>query len=222
MAAAPKLDDSGASVLAARKCLQRTVLVARVAGGSFMLVGLLVIIITATPFVGWYARVLSGSWCDCGGETLIVLSGSTLEEQIIGASSYWRAVYALRAYRTGRFRHILLSGLEVSMNMRDFLVFQGVPADAVTVDATSRSTRESALRVSGVLAHRGGANVLLSSDYHMLRARRAFEKAGLHVSTLPAPDAIKRGNLWYSRWSAFTDEVVETAKIGYYAAKGWI
>lgn len=34
--------------------------------------------------------------------------------------------------------------------------------------------------------------VLLTSDYHMFRARRMFEKAGLKVVPMPIPDGLKR------------------------------
>ena len=67
-----------------------------------------------------------------------------------------------------------------------------------------------------------GRKVLLTSDYHMFRACRAFRKAGLEVAPRPFPDAGKRAANWLGRWPAFLDEVVETLKIGYYFVRGAI
>ena len=64
--------------------------------------------------------------------------------------------------------------------------------------------------------------MLLTSDYHMFRAHRAFKKAGLEVLPKPFPDARKRASEWTGRWPAFLDLVEETLKIGYYYARGWI
>ena len=40
-----------------------------------------------------------------------------MEPGIIGNDTYWRAVYALRAYRQGRFQKVLLSGAEVAVSI---------------------------------------------------------------------------------------------------------
>ena len=63
--------------------------------------------------------------------------------------------------------------------------------------------------------------MLLTSDYHMFRARRAFRKAGLEVEPRPFPDADKRLNNWRARWQVVLDLGVETVKIVYYRVRGW-
>jgi len=65
-------------------------------------------------------------------------------------------------------------------------------------------------------------NALLTSDYHMFRAHRAFTKAGLAVAPRPFPDAIKRSQNWENRWPVFVELCNETAKICYYYIRGWI
>jgi len=97
-----------------------------------------------------------------------------------------------------------------------------VPAQAIQIETQSRSTRENALYVKALLAGVPGRKVLLTSDYHMFRAHRAFKKAGLEVVPRPYPDAGKRASGWTGRWPAFLDLVRETIKIGYYYAHGWI
>jgi hypothetical protein len=64
--------------------------------------------------------------------------------------------------------------------------------------------------------------MLLSSDIHMWRARRAFLKAGVTVIARGAPDDFKRANDWRDRWRVFLDIGLECTKIAYYRARSWI
>jgi uncharacterized SAM-binding protein YcdF (DUF218 family) len=188
--------------------------------------GFLVVFVTLTPLVNWWARKLSGPWFDAKGDTLIVLGGSMLDSGVIGQTSYGRSVYAARAYQSGGFRHIVVSGgvvdNPVSVAMAHFLVCSGAPADIIRTEQESRSTRENALYVARLLAGDRSRKVLLTSDYHMYRASRAFAKAGLQVVPSPFPDVIKAGQRWPGRWPAFLELCDETVKIAYYYARGWI
>src|SRR5437868_3377556 len=107
--------------------------------------------ITFTPFVSWYATRLAGPWSTPQGSTLVVLGGARIEPGIIGPDTYWRAVYALRAYRQGGFQRIVLSGTEVADSISAFLRFQGVPSGIIAVENTSLSTRENALFAKALL-----------------------------------------------------------------------
>ncbi len=184
--------------------------------------GMLVVLVTATPFVTWYATRLAGPWSDPQGDILIVPCAEAVDSELMGQGSFLRTVYALLAYRRGGFRQIVLSGAGTSVRMRDFLIFAGVPAGCIRLEESSTSTRENALRTRELLVGAPGRKVLLTSDYHMWRAWRAFRKAGLDVAPRPIPDARKRAVRWSNRWQVFVDEMVETAKIGYYFARGWI
>lgn len=190
-------------------------------------VGALVILVTATPVTGWYGRRLGGSWTGARGEVLIVLGGSIQNDGLIGLDSYWRTVYALHAWRRGGFRRIVISGggaaaTPVSAPMRDLLVWQGVPAAAITIETESASTHENALRTAERLRGTPGTKVLLTSDYHMFRAVRTFRKAGLEVLPRPYPDAAMRVDRWNLRWALFNDLCLETVKIAYYWCRGWM
>jgi len=184
--------------------------------------GLLLLVVTFTPLVAWYARALSDRWLDGGGEVLIVLGGGTLDSTTLDSGSYWRAISTRLAWERGGFREIVVSGAAVAPLMQDFLVTHGVPAAAIRVEGASGSTRENALNVARLLAGVPGRKVLVTSDYHMFRARRAFEKAGLHVIPDPFPDALKGYNRLQNRWGIFLNLCLETVKIGYYRMKGWI
>jgi uncharacterized SAM-binding protein YcdF (DUF218 family) len=106
--------------------------------------------------------------------------------------------------------------------MRDFLVAHGVPAEQIVTETGSRNTRESALAAAGFLRGLPGRRVLLTSDYHLYRSRRAFAKAGVEVAVRALPDVRKRGGAATGRWSAFQDLCLESAKIAYYRWQGWI
>jgi uncharacterized SAM-binding protein YcdF (DUF218 family) len=184
--------------------------------------GLLLLVVTFTPLVPWYARALSGIWDEPQGEVLIVLGGGTIDDTTLAPGSYWRAVYGERTWRAGGFRQLLVSGKNAAPLMRDFLLCQGVPAGAIQVEDKSASTRENALAAARLLASTPGRKVLVTSDYHMFRARRAFAKAGLAVRACPFPDVLKSSNSLPARWTGFITLTQETAKIVYYKLRGWI
>jgi hypothetical protein len=56
----------------------------------------------------------------------------------------------------------------------------------------------------------------------MFRAYRAFRKAGIDVQPCPFPDALKQSTSRANRWAVFLGLCIETSKIAYYFARGWI
>ncbi|PYT30661.1 MAG: hypothetical protein DMG57_07475 [Acidobacteria bacterium] len=196
----------------------------RAAIGIFATIGLTLVLVTFSPVTSIYAKWLAGPWTDPEGPVLVVLGGASMEEGIIGENTYWRAVYALRAYRKSHFPLVILTGAQAVHDMRDFLTFQGVPAEAIKLEPRATTTRENALYVRQMLTIRvrpqDPDDQRLS--HVMFRAKRVFARAGIEVIPSPIPDALKQGASWYGRWPAFVDEIVESLKIGYYAARGWI
>ena len=190
--------------------------------------GLLFLIATLTPLNVWWAELLRGDEYADKGDVLIVLSGSAGEQGAMGWSSYLRTTYASVAFRDGGFKDVVVSGgaigstVPVSKAMGAFLKFEGVPASAIHLETQSTSTRENALYSAPLLKGLSGRKVLLTSDFHVFRARRVFAKAGIEVAVQPVPDVLKRSNGWLSRWTCFLDLVEETLKIGYYWVRGWI
>jgi uncharacterized SAM-binding protein YcdF (DUF218 family) len=183
--------------------------------------------VTFTPLDYWWATWLAGPWNGPSGDVLIVLGGSVLDDGTIGGSTYWRAVYAVRAWREGRFKAIVLSGGgppggSAAEAMRDFIVAQGVPRESIWLESRSQSTRENAVFAKPILDGMPGRKVLLTSDFHMYRAQRAFKKVGLDVVPRPFPDVRKRAQKPLGRWEAFLDLAQETAKIADYYVRGWI
>lgn len=186
------------------------------------LLGFLVLLVTVLPPT-WCIAWLAGPWTNSKGNVLIVLAGEGIDEQMLGQNSYWRSVYAVWAWREGSFQKVLLSGeSKVTHPMRDFLVSQGVPSEAIVIEAKSRSTHENAEMAVPILRTMQGPYVLMTSDFHMWRAHRAFTHAGIRVEPRPVPDAGKRAVQWNGRWPVFLELIKESTKIGYYKLRGWI
>ena len=189
---------------------------------------MLFLILNLTPVVKVFGWLL-----DCGGDyhakgdVLVVLSGSTLESGILGESSYWRAVYAVTAWREGGFRQIVITGgsdpaAPVADLMAAFLRGSGVPADVITLESKADNTHENAIFLKDVLSRIPGRKVLLTSDYHMFRALHTFRKAGIEITPRPVRDVLLRGGSFRGRWGAFLSACTELPKIPYYAVRGWL
>jgi uncharacterized SAM-binding protein YcdF (DUF218 family) len=192
-------------------------------------IGLLVLVVTVTPFTRWWAACMAGSFSapPTDGTVLIVLGGSGLSDGTIGGSSYWRAVYGVRIWRLGHYQRVLVcggnsEGVPVAIAIRDYMVSQGISAESILTETRSRNTRENALFAAPILANIPGKKVLLTSDYHIYRSQRTFARAGVSVTPFAFPDVYKMSLGWKGRWDAFLELCSETGKIGYYKARGWI
>lgn len=63
----------------------------------------------------------------------------------------------------------------------------GVPSAAIVLEPLARNTRENASRSARLLRERGaGCVALVTSDWHLARARASFEACGLAVVPAPA------------------------------------
>jgi len=195
----------------------------RLIGHGLAALGGLLLLVTATPVVNWWARAFAGPWSDPRGDVLIVLGGDVAGEGIIGRSSFLRATYAVLIWREGGWKRVLLSGHRSTTEpMRRLMISEGIPEQAIQVEDRSRSTRENALFTAQMGSSAPGQRVLLTSDYHMYRAWRVFRKAGLDTVPRPLPDALKRGQRPLLRWEVFLDLVGEATKVGYYRVRGWM
>ncbi len=185
--------------------------------------GFLFLTITFAPVLQPWIDMLSYQWTDSPGETLIILGGDASSGRILGLNSYWRAVYAVYEWRRGYFKLLVISGGDgVAEAMRDFVVAQGIPSNAVRLETRAQNTHENALFVNDMLRSTPGRKVLLASDYHTYRAYHAFTKCGMQITPRPFPDAGKRINSLTMRWPVFLELIRETTKIVYYKWRGWI
>ncbi|MGK0187618.1 MAG: uncharacterized SAM-binding protein YcdF (DUF218 family) [Verrucomicrobiales bacterium] len=129
--------------------------------------------------------------------TGIVLGGysnspSSSPEQLVLGSDPNRLTDAVRLYKTGKIRRILLTGgtgaffadgiSEAPLAQR-FLLDLGIPASDILVEPDSRNTNENAVFSAKLLSpdDQMQRSLLITSALHMRRAVACFEKAGLTV-----------------------------------------
>jgi uncharacterized SAM-binding protein YcdF (DUF218 family) len=92
----------------------------------------------------------------------------------------------------------------------------GVSAGQIVVEDRSSRTTENAAEVAALLRALGASSMLLvTSPFHMRRAKLCFEKQGLDVACAPTP-RMGHGAL-------LAKEVLhEYLGLAYYRAQGWV
>ncbi len=125
------------------------------------------------------------------GDIVVVLGGGTYNRGDLKSDAMKRLITAFVLHkRTGL--PIILSGgsalnnLPESSIMKQFLLELGVNESLILTDKRSRDTVENAFYVKKLCEKIGCKSIILvTSAYHMYRAVRTFEKAGLVVVPYP-------------------------------------
>jgi uncharacterized SAM-binding protein YcdF (DUF218 family) len=185
-------------------------------------IGLTTVLVLSTPIVSWWAQAYAGPIEQPKGDILILLSAAA--DDLYGGisySSYWRARQALFAWQTGGFTKIVICG-SGDPGILDFLIADGIPRETFVIEQRTISTRENALETARLIQNLPGRKVLLTSDFHMYRALRAFRKVDIEAAPMAVPDVLHSTEHWDGRFSAFETMLGESAKIVYYAVRGWI
>jgi uncharacterized SAM-binding protein YcdF (DUF218 family) len=133
----------------------------------------------------------------------IVLTGVTQDKKSPKDRIYFnrgadRVLFALRLYKEGKVKRILISGAEFSTmgqlvetgrSLKDVLVLAGVPEGDVWIEGESRNTRENALYTARILKERlpkESNYLLITSAFHTARAKGCFEREGVKADMFPA------------------------------------
>jgi uncharacterized SAM-binding protein YcdF (DUF218 family) len=69
--------------------------------------------------------------------------------------------------------------------LREIAIAAGVPAEKILLTAPAMNTADEAVGVRSLLASDAGAVILVTSAFHMTRARAMFEQQGLRVIEYP-------------------------------------
>ena len=196
----------------------------RFAARILIALGLLHVVVLATPVLHYWTKWLSGAWESPRGAVLVVFAGDDPHDgELTGYSSYWRAVYAVRVCREHQFRSLIVSGGGgTGASIAAYMTSHGIDPGMIRLETSSTSTRENALFTAAMLANEQEPVSLLTSDYHMRRAHASLRKAGIAAVSVPIPDARKRSARWQYRWWVFLDLTTETTKLCWYALKGFV
>ena len=131
-------------------------------------------------------------------DAIVVLGG--------GASTGRRAIHAAALYHAGYAEVVICTGAAVPGDLTSEAERcaraarrQGVPAGAILLEENSRSTEENAIEVAAMVRARGWDRVVVVSDnYHLLRAHWMFAREGLTAFTSPAQVTV--GRLAWREW----------------------
>lgn len=132
----------------------------------------------------------------------VVLGGyayySPENDRITFRSSADRLMQGYRLYQTGMINNLILSGgsgyvmqpdLRESRYVGDYMDDISFPKLNLIIEDSSRNTYENAVQTAAILQQRGWDKqtiVLITSAYHMRRAKACFEKQGISVIPYPA------------------------------------
>ncbi len=175
-----------------------------------------------SPFVPWLLNRLMGQdWGNPDGDILIVLTADEPPDDAMGAMTYPRGLYGVRAWREGHYRAVVVCGSEAGA-VGQFLNAYGVPREKIFLEDHAASTRECAVQTKQMIALWPGRRVLVTGDTHIFRAKRAFQAAGVPVESRPFPDLLKYWNGQELRIPESVRLFAEIGKIGYYRARGWM
>jgi len=120
-----------------------------------------------------------------------------------------RFIQAVKLYKTGHIKHILISGGNGKENEKSFreaawvrgeLVSVGIPDSVIFTEDKANNTKENAIYSKQILdsLHLTPPYLLITSAFHMPRAALVFKKAGVDVVPFPCNYNIGRGS--FSAW----------------------
>jgi uncharacterized SAM-binding protein YcdF (DUF218 family) len=170
-----------------------------------------------------------------GANTIVVLGGGVVTYRAGGAElpalSYLSAMRVLEAARVSRLlpdAAVLSSGgrpiperhsVSEARMMSAALISVGVPAERIMLEDTSNNTYEQALNVARLLGpRRADPVILVTSSWHMLRALRTFEAAGLTCIPSAAADQSDNARGPWLLLPSFTGLISTQMILGEYAA----
>lgn len=181
-----------------------------------------------------------------GSRTAVVILGSgsvTVGDwwgdnySVVDRAGAQRVLEAMHVYRLIHPAYMISSGGDFRPSrhrvpggetMRDALIALGVPRERILVETESKTTRDEAVIVAGMLkALPVDRVVLVTSESHMRRALGAFRAVGLDCVPAVAVE-FDFGNEWPRRLLPSRDGLDgssaiahEIAGFAYYAARGW-
>ncbi len=194
------------------------------------LAGILFFLLAAfTPLPNVVARRLAVPSRPGPAQAVVVLGAGLESEGVLSEASLRRTLAGIFACREGLAPVIVFSGPAFRFKVPEAIVRSemarglGVKADAILTDAAGRTTREEASRISVLLRAREVRRILLVTDsFHMVRARRLFERAGLQVLPVGADDFSIEADSPEGRLGLTRRVLQEMFGIVYYRAAGYI
>jgi len=135
----------------------------------------------------------------------IVLTGVTNINMLPKDRTYFtrgadRATHTVQLYKMGKIKKILITGglgydpvhpLSEAESLRDFMIWAGVTETDIITETKAVNTRENALFSEEIISSKkiglksSDKLILITSAFHMKRAKACFLKVGLNPDTFP-------------------------------------
>lgn len=105
-----------------------------------------------------------------------------------------RILHAIELYKMGKIDKILISGgtsriigekKKEAENLLPFLIQLGIPKSDIVIEKESRNTHENALFSKEILKDYPGKYLLITSAFHMKRAKACFDKVKVSTDAFP-------------------------------------
>lgn len=183
-------------------------------------VGVLLLLVSSNPFVGRYLIRSAEQWAvrrsaaEAGSaDAIVVLSAGRIVAPGPGRVSEWgdanRFFGGVELLQAGQAPLLVFTGAWISWQphalpegevLAQYARALGVPAERIAVTPKVANTADEARETAILLRDRGLAAprvLLVTSAFHMPRARRQFEAEGLTVTPFPV-------DFWFSQGSSVT------------------
>ncbi|MBC2743266.1 MAG: YdcF family protein [Desulfosarcina sp.] len=173
-------------------------------GAINLTVGLVLWALSTTPVANFLMQGLESDFSipvNPSGDVIILLGGAIIDKvpDLTGTaapspSMMGRIVTAVRLYQQLRLPIIVTGGrvyddadAAVATVAKRFLMDLGVPDNLITVEDRARDTAQNARLTTAICRQLGFTKpILLTTAYHLKRARMAFDAAGMPVIPFPA------------------------------------
>ena len=146
-----------------------------------------------------------------GGGMDVDTNACPYAEMMSGADRVW---HAARLYKAGKSARITLSGGRVHESTVPLLSDFGVPEDALSYFEEAKNTEDEARMIAADFSERNVEDpkvLLVTSAWHMRRARWLFERAG--VRTVPAATDYETTIRYGAKPIAITDILPDAASL---------
>jgi uncharacterized SAM-binding protein YcdF (DUF218 family) len=117
-----------------------------------------------------------------GYDVIVVLGAALASDGDLGPALAERVRAGVAAWREGRAPRLMMTGVHEAHKMKARAVALGVPAEAILVEDTARTTRENAMRCAELMrAHGLGYALVVTQGYHRPRALATFRRVGVRA-----------------------------------------
>jgi uncharacterized SAM-binding protein YcdF (DUF218 family) len=167
----------------------------------------------------------------------MMVGGIDVHDQIQLNESAERLTEATKLYREGLIKKILISGGAADINypmqnegseLYSLAMALGIPQKDLISESNSRNTYENAVNVRSAVSNESLPFLLITSAFHMHRAKGCFVKQGIAVTPYPVDYRVPSDFKWsylvpsasaLSNWNTVLKELVGLAV---YQIKGYI